>query len=156
MHARPNRFGFRVLLSARWPLLVVWLLAVVARSGVAQEKAADPGRTTMAGVYSAAQADKGQPKFEASCLGGCHNPASHRGAAFKTKWAGQSVWELYDKIHETMPDDDPGSLSAAESIALVAYVLKYNGVPAGKDDLPIDPDALRKIKIEFPPAGQKF
>jgi hypothetical protein len=151
MRARPDRLGFHFVLSARWPILAgIWLLAVAARSGGAQERTADQGRTTLSGVYTAAQADRGQSTFEGTCLGGCHNASFHRGTSFRTKWAGKPLWDLYDLILETMPDDDQGSLSDSQSAALVAYVLKYNGLPEGKADLPTDPEALKKIKIEFP------
>jgi hypothetical protein len=153
MRVRPNRPGFHVVLSTQWLMLATaWLLAIFARSGQAQEpqKAADPGRSTLSGVYTATQADRGQPTFEATCLGGCHSAASHRGTSFRTKWAAKPLWNLYDLILETMPDDDAGSLSAAQSADLVAYLLKYNGLPAGKDELPTDVEALKKIRIEFP------
>ena len=49
-----------------------------------------------------------------------------------------------------MPKDDPESLSVAERAQVVAYLLKLNGLPAGKTELPTDAEALKKIKIELP------
>ena len=76
--------------------------------------------------------------------------ASHRGAAFKKLWDGRPLWDLFVTILEEMPKDDPGSLAPADVGQLVAYLLKLNGLPAGKDDLPLDETALRKIKIQIP------
>ena len=108
-------------------------------------------RSTMSGVYVAKQADAGQEIFEATCLGGCHNISSHRGVAFKMRWEGWSLFELFDLISNEMPKDDPGSLTPADAGNLVAYLLKLNAVPAGKEELSIEPAALKKIRIELPP-----
>ena len=128
------------------------MLALCVRIG-AQNSADPPMRSTTAGVYTAAQAESGQAIFESTCLGGCHNLSSHKGMAFKQHFEGHLVWDLYDVILETMPKDDPGSLSAADTGQLVAYLLKLNGLPAGKAELPIDEAALKHIKIELPPPG---
>lgn len=125
--------------------------ALTIRVGLAQERAGDPPmRSTTTGVYTEAQAKAGQEIFESTCLGGCHNMASHKGAAFKTHWNGRPIWDLFKLINEEMPKDDPGSLSVTDSANLVAYIMKLNGQPAGKEDLSTDPAELRKIKIDLP------
>ncbi len=131
----------------------VWLLAVAFRSGLAQSPPTEATTSTTAGVYAPAQAQAGQEIFEATCIGGCHNMADHRGPAFKLRWDGHLVWELFSTIYEKMPKDDPGSLSEADAINLVAYLLKLNGLPPGKDQLATDAAVLRKIKIELPAGG---
>lgn len=110
-------------------------------------------QSTMSGVFTAAQADSGQDLYGSTCLGGCHSLSSHRGIAFRHRWEGHPVFELFQLINDKMPNDDPGSLSSEESLQLVAYLLKLNGMPAGKDALSSDAAALKKIKIEMPPAG---
>ncbi|HUL75579.1 MAG TPA: cytochrome c [Vicinamibacterales bacterium] len=142
-------------MSSRWAGLAgLWLVVFCLRAGAAtpgQEAAADPAmRSTAAGVYSDAQAKAGQEIFAVTCIGGCHNMADHRGLAFKQRWDGRLVWDLFNTILVKMPKDDPGSLSDDDAIQLVAYLLKLNGLPAGKDDLSTDPTALKKIKIELP------
>jgi len=142
-------------MSSRWAGVAgLWLLAFCLRAGAAapaQEPTADPAmRTVAAGVYSDAQAKAGQEIFDATCLGGCHNMADHRGLAFKQRWDGHLLWDLFNAIHTKMPKDDPGSLSDDDAIQLVAYLLKLNSLPAGKDDLSTDPTVLKKIKIELP------
>jgi mono/diheme cytochrome c family protein len=148
---RPFRIG--ALTFVRWAIIAaVWGVAVVVRSAAAQDSSAATTRSTLTGVYSAAQATAGQDIFESTCLGGCHNAASHKGMAFEQHWKGHSVSELFKIIYEKMPDDNPGALSAEQSAQVVAYMLKMNGLPAGKEDLPVDIEALSKIKIELPPA----
>jgi hypothetical protein len=133
----------------------VWVLAVCLRVAAAQDPAATaPMRSTTTGVYTAAQADAGSDIFAATCIGGCHNIADHKGIAFKQRWEGHPVWELFNTIHTKMPKDDAGSLSDEDAAGLVAYLLKLNGLPAGKDPLPTDEAALRKIKIDLPPGGR--
>ena len=130
---------------------LVLALAVTVRAGVAQEPAkAGSMVSTTTGVYLETQAKAGQEIFEATCLGGCHNMASHRGAAFKNHWDGRPLWDIFKLINEEMPKDDPGSLSVTDTANLVAYILKLNGQPAGKEELSTEPAALKKIKIDLP------
>ena len=101
----------------------------------------------MTAVYTAEQAAAGENMFGNVCTG-CHNLGSHSGSSFSLKWKGRPLFELYEVISEKMPEDDPGSLSPTESAEIVAYLLKVNGSPAGKQALPTDPAELKKIVIE--------
>jgi hypothetical protein len=148
------------LRAARWAAVVlVWALVVWSRSAGAaglsdkQDNPVEMTQSTMSGVFTAPQAESGQGIYESSCLGGCHSLSSHRGIAFRHRWEGHPVFELFQLINDKMPNDDPGSLSSEESLQLVAYLLKLNGMPAGKDALSSDAAALKKINIEMPPAG---
>jgi hypothetical protein len=136
-----------------------WLLAVVTHSAFAH-KAPDPGppdqktpemtRSTTDGIYTAEQATRGEKAYGMSCLGGCHNATAHKGGPFKETWNGQPLSELFAKIKDLMPDDNPGMLSPKEAADILAYILKLNGLPAGKEELSIDKAALAKIKIALP------
>ena len=133
----------------------VWMLALSARGMGAviwQDAPVEMTKSTVAGVYTAAQAESGQAIYESTCLGGCHSLADHKGVAFRLRWQGHPLLDLYQVVSEEMPKDDPGSLSAEQSGQLVAYLLKLNGLPAGSDRLSTDAAALKKIKIELPPA----
>jgi mono/diheme cytochrome c family protein len=101
----------------------------------------------MTGVYTAEQATAGENTYGSICTG-CHNLGSHSGSSFSLKWKGRPVFDLYEMISEKMPEDDPGSLSPKESTEVVAYLLKANGSPAGKQALPTDAAELKKIVIE--------
>jgi hypothetical protein len=70
------------------------------------------------------------------------------GGAFIANWNGTSVGDLFERIRVTMPQDDPGKLSRAQSADLVAYLLSVNKYPAGKTELPRDTEPLKQIKFE--------
>jgi mono/diheme cytochrome c family protein len=107
-----------------------------------------PSKSTSAGVYSAAQAEKGQETFANICQG-CHTAADYTNPKFREMWNGRPLAELYAVISETMPEDSPGSLTPPEYARVIAYLLKINRLPEGKEDLPSDPAVLKDIKIDF-------
>jgi hypothetical protein len=157
--ARPIGFLRRIGPRAAWVVVaLLWVSAIGVRSlGAAgltrsQDAPAEMTKSSMSGVFTAPQAESGQGVYESTCLGGCHSLSSHRGVAFRKRWEGHPVFELFQLISEEMPKDDPGSLSPEQSLQLVAYLLKLNGVPAGTEALSTDPAALKKIKIDLPPA----
>jgi cytochrome c len=97
-----------------------------------------------AGLFTAAQADRGLLAYERSCTK-CHQsdlqgsqeteaPALS-GDTFASHWAGQPIKDLLDKISTKMPADNPGSLSAQASLDIVAYLLQANNAPAGGTEL---------------------
>lgn len=129
----------------------VWLSAVLVRNGAAQSPPADPPRSTLSGVYTADQAKKGQTVFSNLCIA-CHTTGSHKGQAFRVRWNGKTLWDLYQLIQTTMPVSDAGNLPKADCARVIAYVLKLNGLPAGADELPADENVLKMITIVLPAA----
>ena len=81
----------------------------------------------------------------------CHGTEKYTGDAFTKNWVGRTVFDLFDQLKTTMPDDNPGGLSAQQYKDIVAYILKINGLPSGTDSLPADPEAMRLIKIDAKP-----
>jgi hypothetical protein len=125
-------------------------VVVVAQRGTTPKPGAAAARTTtMSGVYSPAQAGRGEETFMGICVG-CHPVATYTGANFDKSWGGKPLSDLYDWISNKMPKNDPGSLSPPESAQVMAYLLKMNSIPAGKSELPPDPATLRRIRIETP------
>lgn len=104
-------------------------------------------KSTMTGVYTAEQATAGEKVYGNICTG-CHNLGSHKGQTFAQKWKGRLLSELYEQIADKMPEDDPGSLTPAESAQVVAYILQANGNPAGAQPLSTDIAELKKLLIE--------
>lgn len=125
-----------------------WLAAVVVCASQDAPPPA-PEKTTLAGVYTAPQAEKGGDTFATLCTG-CHKVSSHSGQPFKTRWLGKPLAELYQLIKDTMPEDAAGSLTPGEAAQLVAFLLKANGLPAGTAELPPDAAVLKTIRIELP------
>jgi mono/diheme cytochrome c family protein len=105
--------------------------------------------TTDSGVYTAAQAARGEQTYMNLCVS-CHPAGTYAQQAFRDKWNGATVSLLYEFVSNTMPKNDPGSLEPEEYAQVIAYVLKTNGAPAGKSPLPADSAALKKIRLYLP------
>ncbi len=96
------------------------------------------GAATAAGSsvsFSATQATLGAKAYAQSCAV-CHG-ASLKGKsapALVGKTSGiaqQSVVEVYEYVSQQMPMTAPGSLSKAQYIGILAYILQQNGHKAG-------------------------
>jgi mono/diheme cytochrome c family protein len=112
-------------------------------------------RPVTGGVYSSAQAARGQQIYQMRCLG-CHGPALEgaigpplAGDAFLSVWSGRSLAELVDKIEKTMPPEQPGSVSRDQAIDIVAFVLQSGKFPTGAADL----SAATLAQTGFPAAA---
>jgi len=125
-------------------LLGAAILAMACVSVLAQEK-----RSVKAGVYTAAQAARGQELFKTKCAS-CHAPNRFTDDLFYMSFAGKPLWEMFDVISDTMPEDNPGSLKKEEYADVIAYLLQLNKFPDGATELPIDKDALSAILMEKP------
>ncbi|MBM4186809.1 MAG: cytochrome c [Gemmatimonadetes bacterium] len=109
-----------------------------------------PGRTTVAGVYTAEQAENGAKVYRKNCTA-CHAPVGYTGLAFRRVWNGRTVFDFYDLVRSTMPNDEPGKLSREEYADIMAYLLKLNGLPSGEKPLPNSDEELKLITISIPP-----
>ena len=125
-------------MNMRLTLAVAGLsFAVVAGAG-AQES----GTTVWDGVYTAEQAERGEAVYKSHCLS-CHqadfsgteeaSPLS--GDAFMQAWREDTVGNLYTRVRNLMPFDEPASLSDDAYVDSVAYLLQVNGFPAGPREL---------------------
>ena len=127
-----------------------FLIAGVAR---AQSTDSTGGKSVWQGVYTEEQATRGDTEHQNNCSS-CHGTEKYSGDNFTKNWVGRTVFDLFDQIRTTMPDDNPGGLSAQQYKDVVAYILKTNGIPAGTDSLPSDPEAMRLLKIDAKPNKQ--
>ncbi len=112
-------------------------------------KAQTPTKSVKAGVYTAAQADRGQALFRSKCAS-CHAPNRFTDDLFYTSFAGKLMWEMFDVISDTMPEDNPASMKPEEYVDVMAYLLKLNNFPTGDTELPVGKDALSAILMEKP------
>src|SRR5687767_15667224 len=96
------------------------------------------GKTSNDGVYSEAQAKRGDALYKENCAT-CHGdnlegsgpmPAL-AGKDFLASWQGKTVGDLYDKTFTTMPATAPGSLTPAQATDIVAYMLAAGRFKAG-------------------------
>jgi len=118
-----------------------------------QQPSAD--RKIWDGVYTVAQAERGRTRFQASCIR-CHNAeliGSDRGPALKgntfwSKYENDSLASLFTLIRDTMPrDGGAGVVSDEVKIDILAYIMMRNDVPAGSEELKLNPASLESIKI---------
>lgn len=123
----------------------------------AESSAADARRrerTTWDSVFSAAQAERGQATYARTCqrchtatLAGADESPALAGGAFLSNWSGQSLHVLHDRILSSMPSDTPGVYTRAEMADVIAYVLSFNGFPAGASELQSSSDSLKAILL---------
>jgi mono/diheme cytochrome c family protein len=142
----------------RSPMLVI---ARVARAAAAltvllgtpavlgAQQAFVPQRSTVDGVFTAAQATRGADVYNMLCQS-CHSAESHTGTPFRNNWVGKPLAELFGYISSEMPKTEPGSLTPEEYTLVLAYILKMNGMPAGRRALTADAAQLDSIRIDLP------
>lgn len=108
------------------------------------------------GVYTTAQAQRGAMLYTNLCTE-CHqqdlagngaDAPALAGNAFMNDWDGLAVAALVDRIHTTMPQSNPGSLSVAQATDLTAFLLSANQIPAGSNELSADPQAQQNIQFQ--------
>jgi len=140
----------RTVYRLRYSLGTVVVIASVAAWG-GRHGYAQASKTVRDGVFTEAQASRGQALFGQQCSS-CHG-ASLEGAqgpplagdVFLEHWQGQPLSGLVDKILNTMPADGPGALTRAQSTDLVAHIIRTGGYPAGRAELASDEAALKTI-----------
>lgn len=133
-------------------VLALGCLALVAPRARCQDPPPDSVRAAAAEVpplYSAGQARRGQSTYEKHCVS-CHSAGAYTGAAFRMAWGNRSVYELWEQIRTTMPQNGPGTLTPGEYADIVAYLLRLNRLPAGPTDLPSEPERLKPLVIRVP------
>jgi mono/diheme cytochrome c family protein len=111
--------------------------------------AAQEQKSVKAGVYTAAQAERGIAVYKSKCAS-CHAPNRFTDDFFYQSFAGKPLWDMFEVISDSMPEDDPGGLKKEEYADVIAYLLKLNNFPAGEIELPTDKDALGAIVFEKP------
>ena len=102
--------------------------------------------SVMDGVFTSAQASQGERTFENLCAS-CHDTSEFSGGRFQFTGGGRTIADLYETISTLMPEGDPGSLSADEYAAVVAYLLRLNEYPTGIAPLPTDEMVLQTVEI---------
>ena len=135
--------------SVLYPAVVVALSAVTASFAGAQVDSTVKTDSTAKLTVNQDQAVRGMMVFTKTCVE-CHTKPDVTGPDFKVKWNGRPVWELFDVIHTTMPDDKPGSLTVDQYIDVVTYLVRINGAASGGAALsPTDTAGLKKAKLEI-------
>jgi mono/diheme cytochrome c family protein len=117
-------------------------------------------RSTWDSVYTDAQATRGDTVYQRACVR-CHGPALTgvndaaplTGPVFMSNWNGTLLEDLYEKIRNTMPSDSVGTVKDPQIVDVLAYLLRFDGFPAGKTELPADRAALKDIRFDAKKPG---
>ena len=131
-------------------VLAAAMLIAAAAGTVARGQAA---ASIWDGVYTEAQAMRGQARYKASCAT-CHSedllgdsgPALV-GEPFLQRWNGTTVNDMLVTLRQTMPQDSPDSLGTPGYVDLIAFLLKSNSAPAGAAELPTETSALQSVRV---------
>ena len=116
-------------------LLLLGVLAAAAQNA--------SGPSIGSGVFTAAQAKRGDDAYQASCSG-CHGSnlratdpeaVDLTGPAFQAKWNGKTLGERFETIRDTMPLGNPNSLGDKTYMDILAFILKFNDFPPGNQEL---------------------
>jgi mono/diheme cytochrome c family protein len=110
----------------------------------------------LAGAYSEEQALQGRTLYYEQCLlchgetmAGVDKAPPLAGPQFASTWNGAPLAALVARIL-SMPPEKPGTLSQEQSVALLTYILWYNGLPLGEAPLASAPDVLAKVPFQLP------
>jgi cytochrome c len=109
-------------------------------------------KSVWSGVYSFEQATRGGDLYRSKCaechgddLEGIERAPALAGSAFGQRWDGAALKKLFERMEEMPPDDPAARLAPKQSIDVLAFLLSANNIPAGKNALVADKDALAAI-----------
>ncbi len=157
-HSTNGRFMIRRPLALFTLLLAASSVGSFPARGLAQDAQKAVGPTLLDGVYTTAQARRGQAEFEQHCaschradLGGLRAPAL-KGDRFIDHWREFPVEVLFNSIQSTMPLGSPKGLPTSAYIDISAYLIEANGLPPGREEL--TPDVAAQV-LFVGPGGPK-
>jgi mono/diheme cytochrome c family protein len=121
---------------------------------LAAEPPAASAAVSTAGWFTRDQSGRGRTKYRTQCAA-CHadnmagiGPAPPlAGDAFLAKWSTSTVFDLFERVRTTMPQNAPHSLDDAEYADIIAFILRANNFLIGNAELPVDSERLRDMPL---------
>jgi hypothetical protein len=164
---KKDRFRKQKNMKTRWfTNAAIAVAALCSASGLLYAQSGDAPvpvtRSVWSGVYSLAQARRGQETYYQVCAE-CHGRELEgddsegvtplAGPHFMTNWDTHTAADLVKRIH-AQPNDEPGDIDLPTQIDLFAFIMAFNQVPAGAADLSDDRRTEAAIGITAqPPEG---
>lgn len=115
------------------------------------------GKTTLDGIYTEAQATRGEKVYADACaschgddLSGGGQTPSLAGKEFDGDWNGLPMSDLFDRTQGTMPADKPGTMTPAQTAEVIAFLLQKGKYPAGQSELAPDAATLKAFTFVSP------
>ena len=114
---------------------------------------AQGGRSVLDGVYTDAQAKRGEAAYGMNCAK-CHEGADVdgpplNGDPFIDRWREDKLATLFTFIRTSMPRDTPGKLPESDYRDILAYLLAANGYPPGSAELTA-PETIQLVGKDGP------
>ena len=122
---------------------------LLAAAAIGKADAAGPDASGIS--YSADQAEQGGAVYGRRCES-CHGDTMTGGVGggppltgdyFFSLWGEQPLSTLYSFIKSAMPEDNPGSLSNSQVTLVLAYILQFNGFPAGSAEMAVGAEQVQ-------------
>ena len=130
----------RVVVGVGVAVAVTLLSAAPGARGALAER---QERTVWDGIYTQAQADRGDVLYQewcASChasdLSGGDVAPGLVGGEFVWNWSGLTVGQLFERLRISMPQEDPAAVTRSEKADILAFMLRANEFPVGDRELP--------------------
>ena len=98
-------------------------------------------------LFSSGQIERGE-KVHNNVCSNCHATGEFVNPNFAEAWNDRPVFELFEQLRTTMPQDNPGSLSRQDYIDVVGYLLKLLGSEIGQQELPPEDSILKAARIK--------
>ena len=116
------------------------------------------GVTVWDGVFTEAQAARGEAAYRRSCaachqedlLGGGTAPAV-AGEEFFRRWNESTLDDVVQAMKSSMPQEAPNSLDAQVYVDIITYLLKASGTPTGSEESTADRDRLKLVRVTSAP-----
>src|SRR3989442_2735711 len=151
MMGKLRRVMIQPMFSRRKSMGRAVLSTIVSVCAVLLTVQAQQPQTVLQGVYAENQARRGQTIYKAQCAL-CHGEMLEgrlgpplTGDEFVSDFAKQPLSELFGKIRNTMPQDNPGKLTPQQTADILAYILQAGKFPSGRAQLSSDENALKQI-----------
>ena len=133
------------------------VVVVVAAVAAVAAAAAQEGRSVWEGVYTEAQAKRGEEIYFEQCvrchgatfMGGTDGATALTGPTFNGNWNNVPLDQMLDRVRMTMPMDKPASMSRQQTADALAFILSINKIPAGKTELPRQSEMLNLIRYKM-------
>jgi alcohol dehydrogenase (cytochrome c) len=132
----------RILGQKAYRLVACGAMAVFGLALITVQPPANAQQPARTAPYTTEQATAGRATYQVKCAS-CHLPdlkgsneaAPLAGINFTNMWGGRPASDLFNRIRNTMPMTEPGSLGDEEAVDIVAYLLQANGAAAGTEAL---------------------
>lgn len=148
---KPRSTFVKVLLSS----LALTVGAIGLTAG--DDDATEAPTAAVTPIFTEAQAEAGASVYQQSCVA-CHFSelegdnfaAPLAGRSFLNYWSGRTIEQFHTYTKTQMPLGNAGSLSDEAYSQVIAFILAYNGFPAGATELPDDATELADVTFGIP------